>query len=248
MGQNHLTLQTSLGAEELRTRLKKWQPWSVRIDFSNGVSTNEFQQRKPFEHPLIGFKFVEEVIPFAQLAGGKLLDIGCNSGYNSINAATKYGFSCTGIDVVRRHIEVSTFLAEIAKANAQFQIGDAETFSRPKGFDVVLHFGTLYHLLNPYLSLQTTFENLRPGGYLGLETQVYEHPQDPNICYFMHMHNNDPTNFWALSPSVLKKCLELIGFREIVEIRKIVRPQGLAENMARIVLAARRPERGASRL
>jgi hypothetical protein len=32
-------------------------------------------------------------------------------------------------------------------------------------------------------------------GYLGLETQVYDHPHDPNICYFMHMQNNDRTNF-----------------------------------------------------
>ena len=62
-----------------------------------------------------------------------------------------------------------------------------------------LHFGTLYHLPNPVLSLQTTFDNLRSGGYLALETQVYDHPQDPNICYFMHMQNNDKTNFWALS-------------------------------------------------
>jgi hypothetical protein len=41
---------------------------------------------------------------------------------------------------------------------------------------------------------------------------------------------------------VLKKWLELIGFREIVEIRKIVPAQGLAEYMARIVLATRKPK------
>src|ERR1700720_16816 len=62
------------------------------------------------------------------------------------------------------------------------------------------------------LSLRTTFDNLRPGGYFALETQVYDHPEDANICYFMHMQNNDPTNFWALSSSVLTKCLELVGF------------------------------------
>ena len=54
------------------------------------------------------------------------------------------------------------------------------------------------------------FDNLRPGAYLSLETQVYDHAEDSNICYFMHMHNNDRTNFWALSPSV--QWLELVGF------------------------------------
>jgi len=105
----------------------------------------------------------------------------------------------------------------------------------------VLHFGTLYHLPNPVLSLQVTFANLRPGGYLALETQVYDHPEDPNICYFMYMQNNDETNFWALSTSVLTKCLELLGFREIQQLLKVVPAQGLAEHMARIILVARKP-------
>lgn len=107
----------------------------------------------------------------------------------------------------------------------------------------MLHFGTLYHLPNPVLSLQTTFDNLRPGGYLALETQVYDRPGDPNICYFMHMQNNDPTNFWALSSSVLKKCLKLIGFQDIRELPKVVLPEGLPLHMARTILVARKPEK-----
>jgi 2-polyprenyl-3-methyl-5-hydroxy-6-metoxy-1,4-benzoquinol methylase len=238
----YLTLQTSLEPEELRTRLKKWEPWSIRIDFSNGVSTNEFQRRIPFsEHPLSKFNAFEKAIPFPNLKGGRLLDIGCAFGYNSINVAAKYGLSCTGIDISTRHIDASRFLSSLAEVDTEFLIGNAETFSRSSQFDVVLHFGTLYHLPNPILSLQTTFDNLRPGGYLALETQVYDHPQDPNICYFMHMQNNDKTNFWALSTSVLTKFLELLGFREIREILKVV-PKGLAEHMSRILLVARKPE------
>ena len=237
-----LTLQTSLEPEELRSRLKKWEPWSIRIDFSNGVSTQEFQQRVPFsETPLVKFNAAAKGIPFLELKGGRLLDVGCNSGYNSIHASSTYGFFCTGIDVVERHLEVSRFLAQLAGVDAEFLLHSAETFSRPEQFDVALHFGTLYHLPNPVLSLQTTFNNLRPGGYLALETQVYDHPQDPNICYFMHMQNNDRTNFWALSTPVLIKFLELLGFREIQEILKVVPKHGLAEHMSRILLVARRP-------
>ncbi len=125
----------------------------------------------------------------------------------------------------------------------EFELDSAETFSRPREFDVVLHFGTLYHLPNPLLSLRQSLENLKPGGYLALETQVYDHPQDPNICYFMHMQNNDPTNFWALSTHVLKKNLELIGFSDVREVKKVTMPI-LAEHMARIMVVARRPARG----
>jgi hypothetical protein len=56
------------------------------------------------------------------------------------------------------------------------------------------------------------------------------------------MQNNDVTNFWALSRSVLTTCLELVGFREIRQL-KLVPAEGLAKYMARIILVARKPER-----
>ncbi|SRR6266487_661917 len=243
MEDDFLTLHTALAPEALKEKLQGWGPWSHRLDFDNGVSTRDVKRFTPFnEHPLLKFSVVEAAIPFAELSGGKMLDIGCNAGYNSIHAAAKYGVSSTGVDVVPRYIEASRFFSELAGVDAQFHLGSAETFSRPKEFDVVLHFGTLYHLPNPVLSLQVTFDNLRPGGYLALETQVYDHPEDPNICYFMYMQNNDWTNFWALSTSVLTKCLELRGFREIRQLFRAVPKEGLAQHMSRIILVARKPE------
>jgi|SRR6516164_2784725 SAM-dependent methyltransferase len=239
-----LTLHTTLTTEALGEKLRQWEPWAIRVDFSNGVSTKDFKRRTPFnEQPLNKFSLVEAAIPFAEISGGRMLDIGCNAGYNCIHAAKKYGFSCTGIDVVPLYIESARFLSAAAGINAELFIASAETFSRPAKFDVALHFGTLYHLPNPVLSLRTTFDNLRPGGYLALETQVYDHPEDVNICYFMHMQNNDPTNFWALSSSALTKCLELVGFREMRELLRVVPTGGLAQNMARTLLIARKPER-----
>ena len=247
MENGFLTLHTTLGPEALSERLQLWEPWGHRIDFDNGVSTKDFKRRVPFsEQPLNKFGLVEAAIPFRDISDVRLLDIGCCAGYNSIHAAMKYGARCTGIDVVPPQIEISRFLSEIAGVNAQFFIASAETFSRPEEFDVVLHFGTLYHLPNPVLSLRTTFDNLRPGGYLALETQVYDHPEDANICYFMHMQNNDATNFWALSRSVLTKSLELVGFREVRQL-KLVPTEGLAKYMARIILIARKPEKSSVR-
>jgi SAM-dependent methyltransferase len=238
-----LNLHTTLTPEALSEKLRLWEPWGHRIDFDNGVSTKDFRRRVPFsEQPLNKFALVEAAIPFREISDARLLDIGCCAGYNSIHAAVKYGARCTGIDVVPSYIESACFLSETANINAEFFIASAETFSRPEEFDVALHFGTLYHLPNPVLSLRTTFDNLRPGGYLALETQIYDHPDDANICYFMHMQNNDPTNFWALSSSVLTKCLELVGFREIRQLLKVVPTEGLTQHMARTILVARKPE------
>ncbi len=241
MKDGFLTLHTTLAPDALREKLKQWEPWSHRVDFDNGVSTRDCARLTLFsERPLANFEFFESAVPFAELAAGRLLDVGCTPGYNSIHAAVKYRFFTTGIDINPRHIQVGRFLASLAGASSEFELGSAETFSRPREFDIILHFGTLYHLPNPLLSLRQSFENLKPAGYLALETQVYDHPQDPNICYFMHMQNNDPTNFWALSTQVLKKNLELTGFSEVREVKKITLPF-LAEHMARIMIVARKP-------
>ena len=216
------------------------------MDFDNGVSTREFARSGLFsESPLRKFGCVAAAIPFNDFRGGRLLDIGCNAGYNSINAALKYEFSAVGIDVIRRHVEAARFLAATAGVSCEFELASAETFSRPGDFDIVLHFGTLYHLPNPLLSLWRSFENLKVGGYIAIETQVYDHPEDSNICYFMHGHNNDDTNFWALSTPVLTKNLELIGFTDVQEVRKVVPPNGaLGQHMARMIVVARKLHTG----
>ncbi len=242
MEDDFLTLRTSLAPCALKEKLRLWEPWSHRVDFDNGVSTLECARRMPFsERPLGKFTDAAVVVPFGELAGGRLLDIGCNAGYNAIHAALKYQFSATGVDVIPRHIEAARFLAALAGASCEFELASAETFSRPGEFDVVLHFGTLYHLPNPVLSLHRVFENLKVGGYIALETQVYDHPQDPNVCYFMYGQNNDQTNFWALSTPVLKKNLELIGFTDVQEVKKVPLPNtNETQYMARIIVVARK--------
>lgn len=237
-----LRLPSALPPDELTAVLKSYEPWSIRIDFDNGVSTKDFKQRVPFsESPLQKLALSAARLPIEELRGGTVLDIGCNSGYNSIHAATTWGMSPTGIDYNMRHVKVSTMLAEAAGIDARFLQASAETFSEPQSFDLVLHFGTLYHLANPLLALEKTFENLRPGGYLAIETQVYEHPDDENIVYFMNGHNNDKTNFWALSPTVLDRYLAMLGFEDIEMVLK-VHPPILEKGMGRMITVARRPQ------
>jgi tRNA (mo5U34)-methyltransferase len=246
MQDDFLTLHTPLSPEALRDKLRLWEPWSHRVDFDNGVSTLDCARRAPFsESPLNKFRQAASMIPFTELTGGRLLDVGCNAGYNSINAALNYQFSAVGIDVIRRHIHAARFLAALAGVSCEFELASAETFSRAGEFDVVLHFGTLYHLPNPLLSLWRSFENLKLGGYLALETQVYDDPADPRSCYFMYGQNNDETNFWALSTHVLKKNLELIGYTDVEEVNKITLPSSSqAQHMARIILVARKSRLG----
>ena len=240
-----LTLHTTLAPEVLGEKLRLWEPWAIRVDFSNGVSTKDFKRRTPFdEQPLIKFSVVEAAIPFTEISGGKNARCRLQRRLQLYPRGEEirpllHRHRCRACDISKSRV----FSQKLPALMPDLFIASAETFSRPEKFDVAFHFGTLYHLPNPVLSLRTTFDNLRPGGYLALETQVYDHPEDANICYFMHMQNNDPTNFWALSSSVLTKCLELVGFRDMRELLRVVPTEGLTEHMARTILVARKPER-----
>jgi len=236
-----LRLSTERDAVSLTRELRQFEPWSIQIDFDNGVSTKDLERRVPFaNNPLSKLSYAAKHLPMEQLAGGDLLDIGCNSGYNSIHAANTWGFRAVGVDFNPRHLKVSRMLADMAGVEAEFVLGSAEVFSRPSSFDLVLHFGTLYHLPNPLLALEKAFDNLRQGGYLALESQFFDHPDDENLCYFMHMQNNDSTNFWALSPSVARRYLMMVGFAEPTVVLS-VKPAMLEEGMSRQIWVAQKP-------
>ena len=86
-------MPTALAPEILKEKLKRWKPRSIQVDFNSGVSTKDLKRRNRFvEHPLGKFSVVETAIPLADISGGRLLDVGCNAGYNSIHVAAKYGF------------------------------------------------------------------------------------------------------------------------------------------------------------
>ena len=57
----------------------------------------------------------------------------------------------------------------------------------------------------------------------------------------MYGQNNDKTNFWALSTPVLKKNLELIGFSDVQEVKKVPLPNtNETQYMARVIVVARK--------
>jgi len=235
-----LKLNTSQPKAHLLKQLRKYEPWGHRIDFSNGVSTMDVEHRTPFsENPTQKAHLAFSNIPTGNLKGKRILDIGCNSGYSSIYAATQFGMRPTGIDVNPRHIEVSSMLSKMADVEADFKLGDAETYVEDEQFDVVFHFGTLYHLPNPLLSLASTYNNLVPGGWVAVETQIYE-GADKNQCYFMHMHNNDHTNFWALSRHVMQNYMEFIGFQNFKEILRVTPKAMEVEGMHRTISIAQK--------
>jgi SAM-dependent methyltransferase len=238
-----LRIHTDADPKDIRRRLAEWQPWRPLIEFSNGVSTDQFEQEHPFSRtPLWTLGQFGSVIPFADLH--EVLDVGCNAGYNAIVLSRDFGARCLGFDVQQRHVDASAYLAELVGADCEFRLDHAERVQRPDGFDLVLHSGTLYHLPNPLNGLRAAWENLRVGGWLALETQTYDHPSDERLCYWLHGLNNDRSNFFALSTRAVTEVLALLGFDAVTEVGRTETRAGDREHMYRVMLAARKSEGG----
>ena len=143
-----------------------------------------------------------------------------------------------GIEVSPTHLAVCREFAELSgKDRAQFKLENAETYLEPDGFDLVVHFGTLYHLRNPILALETASKNLKTGGYLALETQMHGEPGGM-IARYVRGFNNDPSNWWALGDGALREILTFCGFGQPTEVFHWTSP--LLDGMYRIIWVMRK--------
>lgn len=206
-------IDAAVDADELRRTLKAHEPWRHKIDFAGGISTADFQTFKPFNaNPSRKIQLAERRA--GPLAGYKrALDVGCNAGYNSLYLASRYGMQVVGIDHSPRHVQVATAMARLAGiGGCRFQQGDAETFSDPEGFDLIVHFGTLYHLKNPVRAIETALANLKPGGLLLIETQLYGLPWSRKSA-FIHGYRGDTSNWWALGERTVQDICSIFGAR-----------------------------------
>ena len=88
-----------------------------------------------------------------ELRGKSALDVGFAAGHNSIHLAQEYGMNVTGIDVFDKWFEMARLLASMAAVDGiDFVKASADRYQKPEAFDLIVHFGTLYHLPNPLLS------------------------------------------------------------------------------------------------
>lgn len=232
-------VRTDATEEEIKAFLKEHSPWRTLITFNESISSDAYETYEPFNRqPLIKIKAVESHLPKSTL-GGDILDIGFNCGYNSIYLASTYGARPVGIENNARHQKVATHLASLSRVKAEFVVGNAENFLREKAFDLIVHFGTLYHLPNPMLALATSAKNLRANGWLALETTAYIGGSDPKENLWVYGFNGDTSNFWAISKTTLEEMLTAIGFTDIKLVIESF-PPIYKGKMSRVLYVARK--------
>jgi SAM-dependent methyltransferase len=146
----------------------------------------------------------------------KLLELGC--GYADLgNEFFKLGACVTSCDVRNEHIEV----VKIKYPHLNARIFDAETDNIPTKYDIILHWGLLYHLNDIERHLSDVCKNC---DFLLLETEVSDSDDDqfviklPEAGFDQAFHEVGTRP----SPGYVEKLLKNNGFNYTVIKDKIL--------------------------
>lgn len=85
-----------------------------------------------------------ELIETGEMKKGRVLDVGCGTGENTIFLAQN-GFSAVGVDVAKKALEMAKVKAAQRKVRVDFRVGNALSLGFPRSyFDLVVDSG-LFH-------------------------------------------------------------------------------------------------------
>ncbi|MCP1626930.1 tRNA 5-methoxyuridine(34)/uridine 5-oxyacetic acid(34) synthase CmoB [Pseudomonas nitroreducens] len=158
----------------------------------------------------------ERVSPHIDLAGKRILDVGCGNGYYQWRMLGAGARSVVGVDpnwlFFCQFLAMKRYLPDLPAWHLPFALEDLP--EKLEGFDTVFSMGVLYHRRSPIDHLLALKDCLRRGGELVLETLVVE--GDVNSVLVPEDRYAQMRNVWFL-PSVpaLELWLRRAGFTDV---------------------------------
>lgn len=165
-------------------------------------------------------------IPWGQMSGKTVLDIGAwdglysfeaeHAGASRVIAADQYDFrqQSDGIEFAKYNLESKVEINSVDVESLESEL--------PAGFeaDFVFFFGVLYHLKNPYTALGQIATTMAPGGLLILETALTKFPWGneemiPILEFTPHGRDGDETNFNYPNRAWVEAVLRDVGFVDV---------------------------------
>jgi tRNA (mo5U34)-methyltransferase len=156
-------MQMSLTEKELKQEIHRLAPFHHKVELPYGLSTYVSEMsRRPLEHTRLS-NLVRHAFPAlleacgGSLEGRRVLDVACNCGGFSVEAAKLGAKYVLGFDVVDHYIEQAHFIKRALNLEqVDFKLMDLDKIdvSNVGQFDITFCFGILYHLENPILSMK----------------------------------------------------------------------------------------------
>src|SRR5688572_6682875 len=182
---------------EVAENIERLGPWYHNVVLAPGVMTNPSNP----DYPASRWRVLDQVIP-KDLKGKSVLDIGCNSGFFSLEMKKRGAERVVGVDIMPHLLAQSRFVSHWFELPVQLhELGAYDVESLGSAFDVVVFIGVLYHLKHPLYALEKIasvckdtmyFQSVvrGPAGdiepaddYPVNETSVFDHPEWPKLYF-----------------------------------------------------------------
>lgn len=212
------------GDSSARSEAAQWieqlGPWYHNVVLAPDVMTHPSDA----DYPASRWRDLDEIIP-KDLKGKSVLDIGCNSGFFSLEMKRRGADRVVGTDIMLYLLAQSRFLSHWFGLPLEiYECGVYDVESLGSKFDVVLFIGVLYHLKHPLYALEKIasvckdtmyFQSVvrGPGGdlepaddYPGNEVCVFDEPNWPKMYFIEKKYNGDESNWCSPREVASKRC------------------------------------------
>ena len=216
----------------LQEQIQRMGPWFHNLHLPDGTQTIPDHQLGDF--PNYKWKEIAPFIPL-NLSGMRVLDIGCNAGFYTIELA-KRGAQVTGIDIDNHYLSQAAWAAGLFGLTERIVLKQMQIYDlarQRETYDLVWYMGVFYHLRYPLLSLdiisritkskmvfQTmtmpgTEECLEKKNVALFEREILNQDGWPKMAFVEHCIAGDPTNWWAPNHSAVMAMLRSTGFKVV---------------------------------
>ena len=207
--------------------VKELAPWFHNIQLPDGTQTAPDHFLGDF--PKFKWEKIKNSIP-ENLEGWKVLDIGCNAGYYSLELA-KRGAEVLAIDLDEHYLKQAKWVAKEFGLDDKIKFEQMQVYDlahTEEKFDLVWFMGVFYHLRYPMLAMDILSQKVKkmmvfqtlslPGQEeMPIPEDVEFHKREimkedawPKMAFIEHKLAGDPTNWWAPNHhgiiSMLRSC------------------------------------------
>ena len=150
--------------EQIREKIASFPRWHYQFDLAGNL-TPIYRQKWTVRHHERKRYFFDPMVDLlgGSLKGKRVLDLGCNAGWWSLNAVEAGADFVLGIDGRQMHADQANFVFEvkgIEPSRYRFVVGNLyEANLKQYGtFDVVFCFGLMYHIAKPMTLIELISE------------------------------------------------------------------------------------------
>jgi tRNA (mo5U34)-methyltransferase len=187
--------------------------WWHTIEFPDGTVTkgkNDYRKQTTSRY----------LLP-ENLEGKSVIDFGTWDGFFAIQAKKRGASRVLAVD--RWLPMLKTAELSLGAYGIEYRWSEDLDFPLAQGlieeeFDVVLFYGILYHLKNPYMGLLNAYKCCKKGGLFIIESAIEEGKASqlpdnvPALWIIDVVHHGDPSNYYMPNEAGLRQLCKLAGF------------------------------------